>query len=97
MAGPNLIYTKDTTDKIMTIATHKNEFQDWEIRFVFNQLSKNNITNDIGDIDFMPIQFLINFLQDIEMGELGQAAANCIIHKLNQIQKIKQNGNIENH
>lgn len=97
MAGQNLIYTKDTTHKIMTIATHKNEFQDWEIRFVFNQLSKNNITNDIGDIDFMPIQFLINFLQDIETGELGQAAANCIIHKLNQIKKTKQNGNIENH
>lgn len=81
----------------MTIATHKHEFQNWEIQFVFNQLSKNNITNDRNDIDFIPISFLINFLQDIQFGELGQVAANCIIHKLKQIQKTKENGNIENH
>ena len=81
----------------MTIATHKNEFQDWEIRFVFNQLSKNKITNDVNDIDFIPISFLVNFLKSIDAGQLGQAAAGCIIHKLNQIQKIKQNGHNQNH
>jgi hypothetical protein len=81
----------------MNISNHKNEFQDFEIRFIINQLSKHQYSHDPNEIYLMPISFLINFLSMIQLGSIGRTLAECIIQKLETIQNSKNNENITNH
>lgn len=76
--------TKDTNDYVLfgSIAEH---FCDWEIKFLIHHMNKEKtfgIKINHSNLKFIDITEIIEFIQTIKVGSIGQSVVGCIISKL---------------